>query len=201
MRFYVYLKFDPHGIPLWVGKGHGNRSAHDELGEDLPTVLLWDDLTEREAYRIERIFIDAIGRRVTGSGPLVNLHAGGTGGIAGQKHKLTPEGRAKQNAVHTGNTWNLGKQRSGETRTKQSAGVARAWKAGRYTGNGAKVGAALRGRKLTEEHKANAIAGRRGYRHSEETKAKMSAAQKGHVVSEETRAKLSATLKGRPRGW
>jgi len=111
----------------------------------------------------------------------------------GKKHNVTPEGRARLDAVHRGNTWNLGNKRSAETKAKQSAGVSAAWANGRFAGNGAKVSVALIGRKLPAEHVAKIQATRAGYRHSEETKAKIRAANKGRQVSEKTKAKMRAS--------
>lgn len=78
----------------------------------------------------------------------------------------------------------------------------------------AKIGAAHRGKKLSDDHKAAVSRAQLGTKHSEEhkrkigdsgkgkmhteeTKAKMSLVQKGHPTSEETKEKISAAAKRR----
>ncbi|MCK3776196.1 NUMOD3 domain-containing DNA-binding protein [Ensifer sesbaniae] len=62
---------------------------------------------------------------------------------------------------------------------------------------------AMKGRKLTDEHRANLGAAKRGNTymkgktHTSETKAKMSAVKKGKKPTDETKAKLSAAKKGK----
>ncbi len=88
--YYVYILFDWMGIPRYVGKGHGNRwNGHEKssdpnnqmknefiehtwmmLGE-IPKIKIVENVSEAEAFRIEGIFIKAIGRFP--NGPLVNL--------------------------------------------------------------------------------------------------------------------------------
>ncbi len=55
----------------------------------------------------------------------------------------------------------------------------------------------LRGRKLSEEHKAKISKAHKGKKLSEETRAKISKVHKGKKLSEETRAKLSEANKGK----
>ena len=64
-----------------------------------------------------------------------------------------------------------------------------------------KISAAMRGRQLSESHKAKLSAVRKGKKRgpmSEETKVKMSAVMKGKFHSEEMKAKMSAVRKGKP---
>ncbi len=104
---YVYILFRIDGSPCYVGKGHGDRWLHHERypqfsanknlanlvrkakreGWELPKVIIRGDLTEKEAFAIETMFIKAIGRKVDG-GPLVNLTigGGGTSGHIGRNH-------------------------------------------------------------------------------------------------------------------
>lgn len=65
---------------------------------------------------------------------------------------------------------------------------------------------AMKGRHLSEEHKAKISAAKRGTKHSEETKSKISDTLKGHsgywtgkCRSSETRAKISAGHRGKPK--
>lgn len=61
----------------------------------------------------------------------------------------------------------------------------------------AKIVAANRARKWTDESRAKMAAAKRGKKPSPETRAKMSAAQLGRKASLETRAKLSMAIRGR----
>jgi len=70
--------------------------------------------------------------------------------------------------------------------------AARNTEARKRSGGFAKMAAALRGRKLTEEQKASY----RGIPKSEEHRAKLAAAQLGRKASVEARAKMSATRSG-----
>jgi len=60
-----------------------------------------------------------------------------------------------------------------------------------------KLSIAHKGKKLSKEHVANAVAGRRGYQHSEETKAKIGKALKGRKYSEKSLTNMSLGQKKR----
>lgn len=116
-RFYVYLLFRADGRPLYVGKGHGRRwLSHEQERElrrnlrksnaikialaklgDVPKVKIAENLTEAEAFNLERIFIEAIGRAP--DGPLANLATGGEGQSGWH---WSDEGRAKMSASRRG---------------------------------------------------------------------------------------------------
>lgn len=77
-KFYVYALFDHLGIPRYIGKGKGSRWNQHEaetkgnnfkkaefiketlaaIGE-IPKVKLQENLSEQEAFDIERAFIKA----------------------------------------------------------------------------------------------------------------------------------------------
>ena len=84
--FYVYLLFDAHGSPRYVGKGRlGRWNQHRKpfVAEavaafgDLPRVKVRERLSEHEAYSVEHALICAIGREPYG--PLVNRTDKGSG--------------------------------------------------------------------------------------------------------------------------
>jgi len=107
--YYVYVKFRPRdGSPCYVGKGCGGRAwDHDKydtgnqhlqriikkVGGPIPTVIFREELTEQEAYDLEKILIKAIGRACDG-GPLCNMTDGGEGMSAG--YVPSEETRKKQ---------------------------------------------------------------------------------------------------------
>ena len=73
-RYYIYGLFRPTGIVCYIGKGKGSRfRAHfrrthnlhlraiiAQAGGELPVVIIRSDLTETEAFEIERALITAI---------------------------------------------------------------------------------------------------------------------------------------------
>ncbi len=96
--YYVYVLFDWLGNPFYVGKGHGNRiKSHEKSSdprnelkneiieqtwimlEEIPKIIVRDQLPEGISYEIEIALISAIGRLDLGTGPLTNLTAGGEG--------------------------------------------------------------------------------------------------------------------------
>src|ERR1700685_1126384 len=96
---YVYIVFRPNGVPLYVGKGSGERLGRHaaraqsnphygavlkQAGGKLPVAVVARGLTDREAYALEKLLTWAIGIESEG-GPLVNGGHGGQGGPSGVK--------------------------------------------------------------------------------------------------------------------
>lgn len=129
MTYYAYVYVDPRdGVPFYVGKGQRYR-AHKHLHQCsnaglaarlaelravgiVPDIRIYHCDNEPHAYELERVLIDAYGRRVNRSGTLYNILEAGecSGGMAGRKHRpesieriraamkarrLTPEHKAK----------------------------------------------------------------------------------------------------------
>jgi hypothetical protein len=206
-KHYVYALFRPDtGGIFYIGMGKGLRYAYhvkcrkrgrsrkdnlickmiDDLGyPDIPVVFVRDGMTVAEAWDLEIALIYAIGRHP--HGPLLNLTAGGNGGL-----DFCPEIRAKIGAAHKGKVY------SAETRAKMSAALKGRTLSGETR---AKIGAAQKGRTLgrthSDESRAKIGAALKGRTLSGETRAKMSAANKGRTFSEEHRAKIGAALKGK----
>jgi hypothetical protein len=112
MKYYVYIYFDPrikssfkYGElefeyePFYVGKGKGQRYlSHLKQKADTykvrkiksirsagyePFMIKYKDgLSEKEAYDLEIELIKTIGRKNLRTGPLANIHDGGTFGTA-----------------------------------------------------------------------------------------------------------------------
>ena len=163
-RFYVYAFLREDDTPYYIGKGTGNRawSKRQFRPADMSRIsILFENLTEPEAFSEEMRLITFYGRKDNGTGILRNLTDGGEG-TSGYKHtgkKLSPEHIANLSAANTG------KHRSPESIAKMSA---------------AKIGKCQ-----SPEHRANRSAAQIGENHpmfgkvpSEETKAKRLATRK-----------------------
>lgn len=88
-KFYVYAHYDDSGKVFYVGKGHGKRShslRRSLYWKRYATkhglhVKIWaENLTEEQAFTMEKDWIKVYGRRDLGTGCLVNLTDGGEGG-------------------------------------------------------------------------------------------------------------------------
>lgn len=120
-RFFVYALFKDAAMtkPFYIGKGSGKRirghvcpsslrkrtpkncavkKVLAELGF-IPSVVIKRDLTEAEAFDLERLLIAQHGRRDIGTGILANVTDGGEG-VAGLIHSA--EHRAKNSAALRG---------------------------------------------------------------------------------------------------
>lgn len=92
LHYYVYAYLRTDGTPYYIGKGSGNRAY--KHGKSEPThppvdkskiVILKENLSEQEAFLIEKQLIDKYGRKNNGTGILRNLTNGGEG-ATGYKH-------------------------------------------------------------------------------------------------------------------
>ena len=214
--FFVYALFRPwDGSPCYVGKGHGKRLTHHEwkthsnkhlanifnkarhLKLEVPKVKIKQQLTEPEAFAIERIFIKAIGRKKHG-GPLVNATDGGEGTTGHTVSKkvckqrsqqmkalwLDPIWRANTIAHNTGNTYCLGRKL-----TKQHKA-----KIGKSTSS--RPGTWL-GKKFSRRHRANIAKAGLGRVVTKKTRSKISRAKKGIPFTLEHKKKLSLAKLGK----
>lgn len=198
-NFYVYAWLRPSGEPFYIGKGSGGRANNpanrnslfknivDKIkreGGSPSVVKLHENLSEAEAFNLEREEIAKHGRRSNGTGILANLTDGGEG-VSG--HKQSAETIARRVVKITG------QRRSQETRTKMGA-----WQLGRVMSDAARanMSAANRGRQLSESHKEKLRVASTGRVCKPESRAKIGAAHAGKVVSLEARAAMSAARKG-----
>jgi hypothetical protein len=94
-RFYVYEYLREDGTPYYIGKGKGNRAycKHDDIivprYKDRIHVII-DDLSEDEAYELEKGLITHYGRLDNNTGILENYTDGGKG-TANKRNIKEPE--------------------------------------------------------------------------------------------------------------
>ena len=118
--YYVYkhVRKDT-GIIFYVGMGKGKRCYDTERGRnnrwkeiisetDYDIIIVKDNLSEKDAFKLEIELIAKYGRERFENGTLVNITSGGQGG----RGRITsPETREKQRLANSGpNHYNWGKK-------------------------------------------------------------------------------------------
>ena len=96
-KYYVYLYLREDGTPYYVGKGQGRRAFKNSRrrmkkpSDKTKIIFHSENLTEHDAFALEKELIEKYGRKDNDTGILRNLTNGGEGtsGI-----KWTPERRA-----------------------------------------------------------------------------------------------------------
>ena len=167
--FYVYTYLREDGSPYYVGKGSGERAYKKwAKGEIKPPqdpsriVIVEANLTEKQAFKLEKKLISEYGRKDLNTGILHNRTNGGDGssGHKTRGWKWSEESKAKRRGA--GNP-SYGKPssehqkvvssqihstriRSEETKKKQSEALL-----GREVSWGDKISAALKGKKQDPE--------------------------------------------------
>lgn len=107
-KFYVYAYFD-EGVPIYIGKGQGDRWRRHLLGSPKTEFELHlrqmlvegrepecrcvlKGVEEDEAFVFETLYIAAMGRRIDKTGPLFNQSWGGEGSVFGRtRTRAVPE--------------------------------------------------------------------------------------------------------------
>lgn len=188
-QYYIYSYLREDHSPYYIGKGSGKRAYTKGPKEVKPprdksrVRILKADLTEEEAFLLEKLYILMFGRIDSGNGILRNRSDGGDGSSG---YIVSPEERKRRSERMKGVTrprWiydkisasNTGKKASVETRSKMSA--------------------AKKGRTCTEEHKRKVSEAKKGFKHTEEAKLKMSLSKKGKSLSSEHIEKISKAIK------
>jgi hypothetical protein len=204
--FYVYQYLREDGTPYYVGKGKDGRAWYRGKTERIHKPvdpsrieIIKDNLTEAEAFDVERDLIKKHGRKDLGTGILRNLTDGGEG-ISGAKFGTPPEERIEKiRKSLTGRTvsentkekMSLAAKKPKSDKWKESASINR------------------KGKTISEEHRKmlstsrmgenNPMFGKespkKGKKLSEETKSKIKEARAKQVISPETRIKMSNSQK------
>ena len=102
-NFYIYFHINiDKGEVFYVGKGTDKRAWHKSRRSrfwhnitkkyNYIVVIVEKELLENEAFELEMFYINKIGRRDLGLGPLVNMTDGGNGSSG---RKLSKETRIK----------------------------------------------------------------------------------------------------------
>jgi hypothetical protein len=112
--FYVYAHYrstDPHGNPFYIGKGKANRDTSHKRNPYWKNIVakhgfvskkIKENLTEDEAWGLEKSLIQQYGKLSDGTGCLCNLADGGEG-ASGTIH--SEETKKKWSIVKKGKTW------------------------------------------------------------------------------------------------
>jgi len=200
LKWYVYLWRDPQdNIPRYVGKGQENR-VWDHIQKSSATYysrllkkryrdgyiclpqLIWVN-TEKEAYELETLLIQTIGRKDRGEGPLLNNTDGGGSLNPSPETKLLIAERAR---ISTKISWTIPVIR--EKRTASLRLAASDPEVQRKKGNSLKITLS------TPEAKLKRSATIREMLSRPEVQTKRSASIKLAFSHEETKAKRSAYL-------
>ena len=83
-NYYVYLYLREDGTPYYVGKGSGGRVYNTHRYVKCPknkdlVVFAAQDISEEEAFQLEKTLIKQYGRKDNGTGILRNMTDGGEG--------------------------------------------------------------------------------------------------------------------------
>lgn len=185
--FYVYIYYTPDKIPIYVGKGTGNRSnkhlysntnvhLNNKIkklkSENLkPIISIIECLDEKDAFNKEKQLILEIGREDLGLGTLYN-HTDGGEGISNP----SIESRRKMSLA-----------KLGKSSSKRGIPMSLEQKI--------KLSKALSGRIITKESRLKMSKTRKGRSHSKQHSNQISMALTGHSVSDETKLKISNAAK------
>ena len=187
--YYIYSYLRENHSPYYIGKGKEGRAFTKGYKEVRPpqdkskVKILKANLTEEEAFALEKLYILMFGRMDLGTGILRNKSDGGDGASGAVRSEETKEKIRQANLGKQRPQWvydkiaasNRGKKVSAETR--------------------AKISAIHKGKICTEEHKRKVSEAKKGFKHTEEAKLKMSLSKKGKSLSSEHIEKISKAIK------
>ena len=119
-NYYVYAFLRETDLtPYYIGKGIGKRAfATHGRRVSAPKdknriIILYQNLTENQAYNIEILLIDFYGREDLGTGRLLNMTSGGDGRSKiivkeETREKLSNASKGKNNPMFGKTAWNRG---------------------------------------------------------------------------------------------
>ena len=188
--YYVYSYLREDNSPYYIGKGTKGRayaSANHRIKAPKNKERIYiikDNLTEEEAYDLEKLYILIFGRVDLETGILRNLSDGGEGPTG---YKTTPEQRRKISLSRMGEKHPLyGISPSKETREKQRQALG-----GKFVGEKNP----MYNQTHTEENRKKISDRHKGVPKTEEHKRKMSIAAKGKKKPSGMAEKLKARAK------
>ena len=190
-KYYVYAYLRDDQTPYYIGKGinrrayqaHKRKNGSDMLPKDISRIkILHENLSEKQAFDLEKELILDYGRKDLGTGILRNLTEGGEGNRrTGWKH--SEEAKLAMSKAR------IGKPSHRKGVPSPMKGVARTQE------TKDKIASALKGGKLTPEHRAKLSKAHKGKTLSAEHKAKLHNANKGKTLSAEHKAKIGKANK------
>lgn len=197
--FYVYAYFDKDGVPRYIGKGKGYRIREHRTktpkyrlakaiasGEMFTSRKIAENLSEMEAFDLERRWIAKFGREIDG-GVLWNLTLGGdgmSGVIRSDEFRARmseiqryPAVRAKNSSAH------LGRPKHPDAIAKTAA----FWRTHKHSEESRKkISQAQIGKKLSDDHKKKLSISGKGKKRKSETCVRISMAKMKPVECVET---------------
>jgi hypothetical protein len=118
-KYYVYEYLREDGSPYYVGKGSGFRAycKRPYRPKDKSRIkIIKDNLTEEEAFDLEKTLIEQYGRQDLGTGILKNKTVGGEG------YSLSDETKQKLSIAGKGRVpWNKGLTSDTDEQVKKNA--------------------------------------------------------------------------------
>ena len=190
-KYYVYAYLRDDQTPYYIGKGinrraytaHKRKNGSDMLPKDISRIkILHENLSEKQAFDLEKELILDYGRKDLGTGILRNLTEGGEGNRkTGYKHSeetklaMSKARKGKKMGPNSVPSPTKGVPRTQETKDK--------------------IASALKGGKLTPEHRAKLSKAHKGKTLSAEHIDKLRKANKGKTLSAEHKAKIAKANK------
>jgi hypothetical protein len=189
--YYIYSYLREDNSPYYIGKGKEQRAYTKGRNEVRPPKdksrvrILKDNLTEQEAFELEKLYILMFGRKDNGTGILRNKTDGGDGSSGAVR---SAETRRKISEAHKGR---IVSKQTGEkiSRVLRAKNMKHSEEHKKY------LSEKLKGRKCTEEHKRKVSEAKKGFRHTEEAKRKMSENSKGKKHTQEWKDGMSIISK------
>lgn len=193
--YYIYSYLREDNSPYYIGKGKEQRAYTKGRNEVRPPKdksrvrILKDNLTEQEAFEVEKLYILMFGRKDNGTGILRNKTDGGEGPSGAVR---SAETRRKMSEAQKGRI--VPKEvAERHSRILRAKNMKHSEEHKKY------LSEKLKGRKCTEEHKRKVSEAKKGFRHTEEAKRKMSEKNKGRKHTQEWKDKMSLITKSKAK--